>query len=46
MQKNAFDVVLSFLIWTSVFVMGILISVDVFRVFVAGGAAAYHLLRP
>jgi hypothetical protein len=46
MEKNTFDVVLSFLIWTSVFVMGILISVDVFRVLMAGGSAAYHLVQP
>jgi hypothetical protein len=45
MHKNAFDVVMSFVIWTSVFVMGILVIADVFRVFVAGGSAAYHLLQ-
>jgi hypothetical protein len=45
MHKTAFDVVLSFLIWTSVFVMGILVSVDVFRVVVAGGTVAYRLLQ-
>lgn len=49
MQKNTritFNVFMSFLIWTSVFVMGVLVSATVFRVFLASGLTAYHLVHP
>ncbi len=48
LQKNTqqtLDAVISFMIWTSVFALGILISTTLFRILVASGVKVYQLVH-
>ena len=45
-NKSAINAMVSCLTWTSVFVMGVIISAELYRALSAGAAQAWRLIHP
>jgi hypothetical protein len=44
--KLTFDALMTCVVWSSVLAMVLLVALTPFRIFLAGGLTAYHLVHP